>query len=143
MNFFRRKTADKDYIEYFECEVEMSEELYQQYLNVERIICYTKSPDRPDDVNDYYVKWCCLPYSDCTWEEETLLAKKWQHKIDEFYARIEFDCLPLRHNKHGSARAKFTQLKEQPSYLGGGNEDCVLRDYQLDGVNWLIHSWCK
>lgn len=19
----------------------------------------------------------------------------------------------------------------------------VLRDYQLDGLNWLIHSWCK
>lgn len=19
----------------------------------------------------------------------------------------------------------------------------VLRDYQMDGLNWLIHSWCK
>ena len=25
----------------------------------------------------------------------------------------------------------------------GGDDVLVLRDYQLDGVNWLIHSWCK
>jgi chromodomain-helicase-DNA-binding protein 1 len=22
-------------------------------------------------------------------------------------------------------------------------QDLILRDYQLDGLNWLIHSWCK
>lgn len=34
----RRRTADKDSIEYFECEQEMNEELYEQYYKAERII---------------------------------------------------------------------------------------------------------
>lgn len=32
-------------------------------------------------------------------------------------------------------------LKKQPAYLGGDNLE--LRDYQLEGLNWLAHSWCK
>ncbi len=22
-------------------------------------------------------------------------------------------------------------------------QDFILRDYQMDGLNWLVHSWCK
>jgi chromodomain-helicase-DNA-binding protein 1 len=22
-------------------------------------------------------------------------------------------------------------------------QDLILRDYQMDGLNWLVHSWCK
>lgn len=32
-------------------------------------------------------------------------------------------------------------LKKQPSYIG--DENLELRDYQLDGLNWLAHSWCR
>lgn len=28
-------------------------------------------------------------------------------------------------------------LESQPSYLSGGQ----LRDYQLDGLNWMVYSW--
>lgn len=38
-------------------------------------------------------------------------------------------------------RPRFVALKKQPSYLGG--ENLELRDYQLEGLNWLAHSWCK
>ncbi|OXB66600.1 UNVERIFIED_CONTAM: hypothetical protein H355_014216, partial [Colinus virginianus] len=39
-------------------------------------------------------------------------------------------------------RPRFVALKKQPSYIGG--RDCLeLRDYQLNGLNWLAHSWCK
>ena len=38
-------------------------------------------------------------------------------------------------------RPKFSALKAQPTYLG--SEDLQLRDYQLDGLNWLVHSWTK
>ena len=31
-------------------------------------------------------------------------------------------------------------LLEQPEWLRGGGK---LRDYQLDGLNWLIYSWSK
>jgi len=39
-------------------------------------------------------------------------------------------------------RPKFTELKAQPEYLGGEDE-MELRDYQLEGLNWLLHSWCR
>lgn len=31
-------------------------------------------------------------------------------------------------------------MKKQPSFIDDGLE---LRDYQLDGLNWMAHSWCK
>lgn len=88
-------------------------------------------------------------------------------------------CPALKH------RPKFSALKKQPDYIGGGNtvgaavlcnipifvfyvgvlcsnncarnlicisitldsssshQDLELRDYQMEGVNWLIHAWCK
>ena len=30
-------------------------------------------------------------------------------------------------------------LQEQPEWLRGGK----LRDYQLDGLNWMVYSWSK
>lgn len=32
-------------------------------------------------------------------------------------------------------------MKKQPHYIGG--EGLELRDYQLHGLNWMAHSWCK
>ena len=50
---------------------------------------------------------------------------------------IDFALLQvLRH------RPRFSILKEQPKFLGGEGK-LELRDYQLDGVNWLASSWCK
>ena len=38
-------------------------------------------------------------------------------------------------------RPRFVALKTQPTYIG--SETLELRDYQLDGLNWLAHSWCR
>lgn len=38
-------------------------------------------------------------------------------------------------------RPRFVPMKKQPHYIGG--EGLELRDYQLDGLNWMAHSWCK
>lgn len=38
-------------------------------------------------------------------------------------------------------RPRFVALKKQPSFIGDDN--LQLRDYQLDGLNWLAHSWCR
>lgn len=32
-------------------------------------------------------------------------------------------------------------MKKQPAYIGG--DGLELRDYQLDGLNWMAHSWSK
>ncbi len=37
-----------------------------------------------------------------------------------------------------TTRPEFMKLSQQPSFLVGGE----LRDYQLEGLNWLIYSWC-
>lgn len=37
--FFRKRTVGKDAVEYYDCEREMNEELYEQYQKVEKIVC--------------------------------------------------------------------------------------------------------
>jgi chromodomain-helicase-DNA-binding protein 1 len=32
-----------------------------------------------------------------------------------------------------------SSIRTFPSHF----QDLILRDYQVDGVNWLVHSWCK
>uniref|UniRef100_H9G384 Chromodomain helicase DNA binding protein 2 n=1 Tax=Anolis carolinensis TaxID=28377 RepID=H9G384_ANOCA len=63
------------------------------------------------------------------WEDEALICKKFQHCIDSFSSRNNSKTMPTR------------DCKKQPSYIGG--ENLELRDYQLEGLNWLAHSWCK
>lgn len=38
-------------------------------------------------------------------------------------------------------RPRFVPMKKQPAYIGG--DGLELRDYQLDSLNWMAHSWCK
>ena len=38
-------------------------------------------------------------------------------------------------------RPKFHEEKNQPDFIGDDNKK--LRDYQLQGLNWMVHSWCK
>lgn len=68
--------------------------------------------------------------------------KKWPEKIKEFREREDSKRTPSKHCKVLKTRPKFHQLKSQPSYMGK-EKDLVLRDYQMDGLNWMIHSWCK
>ena len=37
----------------------------------------------------------------------------------------------------------FQVIKEQPRLLGLGSSGLTLRDYQLEGLNWLAHSWVR
>lgn len=98
---------------------------------------------KPDSEHpDYFSKWENLPYAEATWEDGALIIKKWPEKIKEFRGREESKRTPSKHCKVLKSRPKFYQLNEQPPYMGQ-EKDLVLRDYQMDGVNWMIHSWCK
>lgn len=90
---------------------------------------------------DYFVKWNGLPYSEATWEASHLIARCYQSKIDQYYTRIESQKIPTKLAYTLKRRPKFSQIKEQPSYFG--SEELILRDYQLEGLNWLAHAWCK
>lgn len=135
-----RDYAGPEDIDYFECQSELQQELLKSYNNVERIIAEYKKPDSIHP--DYYCKWESLPYADSTWEDGALIIKKWPEKIKEFQDREDSKQTPSKYCKVLKSRPKFLQVKGQPDYMGKG-KDLILRDYQMDGLNWMIHSWCK
>lgn len=161
-----KKFATPEDIEYYDCQEEMAEELRQQHMHVERVIAHIPS-SKIDTQYRYLCKWQGLPYSECTWEDGELIEKKFSKKIEEFHKRQDSQCIPSKMCKVLRNRPKFTTIKEQPHYLGGNTNINIdastedqetndleqikkeevpaleLRDYQLDGLNWLVYSWCK
>uniref|UniRef100_A0A2C9JCR5 Uncharacterized protein n=2 Tax=Biomphalaria glabrata TaxID=6526 RepID=A0A2C9JCR5_BIOGL len=146
-NFMKRENEIRDWkdnatpedVEYYDCQQEMMQDLTESHKNVERIISHRKETN---GTADYMCKWNGLPYSECTWEDGELASKLFQSHIDKYLARNKSQCIPTKLTKVLKVRPKFIPLKSQPPYIGGV-DNLVLRDYQLDGLNWLIHSWCK
>ncbi|XP_073160322.1 chromodomain-helicase-DNA-binding protein 2 isoform X6 [Lepidochelys kempii] len=141
-------------VEYFSCQQELAAELNKQYQIVERVIAvktnksamgHSEFPAHSRKLSsnepEYLCKWMGLPYAECSWEDEALISKKFQHCIDSFNHRNNSKTIPTRDCKVLKQRPRFVALKKQPSYIGG--ENLELRDYQLEGLNWLAHSWCK
>ncbi|KAG8575183.1 hypothetical protein GDO81_009465 [Engystomops pustulosus] len=142
-------------LEYYNCQQELALELNKQYQIVERVIAVKtgKSGSGHSDFPvhtrrnsssnepEYLCKWMGLPYAECSWEDGALIGKKFQHCIDSFNSRNNSKTTPVKDCKVLRQRPRFVTLKKQPSYLGG--ESLELRDYQLEGLNWLAHSWCK
>ena len=91
---------------------------------------------------DYLVKWCGLPYAECTWEDGELIKNKFPTAIGEYDLRNQSQRIPNpKYCQAMKKRPKFTQIKHQPDYIG--NKELQLRDYQLAGLNWLVRSWCR
>ncbi|KAL4227328.1 transcriptional regulator [Mactra antiquata] len=139
-----KKFASPEDREYFDIQMEFNEDLYKNCLLVEKIIAHSnqKSTNEQNGFPDYLCKWNGLPYSECTWEDGDLLSRKFQDKIDIYYQRNKSQKIPTKLSKVLKSRPKYLPLKNQPGYIGG-EDDLQLRDYQLDGVNWLMHSWSK
>uniref|UniRef100_A0A8C9ZML9 Chromodomain helicase DNA binding protein 1 n=1 Tax=Sander lucioperca TaxID=283035 RepID=A0A8C9ZML9_SANLU len=142
------KAASPEDIEYFNCQQEMMDDLHSQYQLVERIIgtfstgcitcfVYESAAGYPD----YLCKWQGLPYSECSWEDGALIGKKFQKCIDDYMCRNQSKTIPSRDCKVLKQRPRFVPMKKQPAYIGG--DGLELRDYQLDSLNWMAHSWCK
>ncbi|XP_045216418.2 chromodomain-helicase-DNA-binding protein 1-like isoform X4 [Mercenaria mercenaria] len=139
-----KKFASPEDIEYFDIQMEFNEDLYKNCLLVEKIISHSnqKTTNEQNGFPDYLCKWNGLPYSECTWEDGDLLSRKFQDMIDEYYQRNKSQKIPTKLSKVLKYRPKYLPLKNQPGFIGG-EEELTLRDYQLDGVNWLMHSWSK
>uniref|UniRef100_A0A158P933 Chromodomain-helicase-DNA-binding protein 1 n=1 Tax=Angiostrongylus cantonensis TaxID=6313 RepID=A0A158P933_ANGCA len=138
-----KQTVDKEYIEFYECEQVMNEELYEEYKKVERIVAHQVSRDRHADgtePTEYYVKWCGLSYSDCTWEDSRLLPAE---MVQAYHRRIENYRAPSRNASVLRKRPKFVKIEDMPSFLQFDGKNQTLRDYQLEGLNWMLHAWCK
>lgn len=131
--------ASPEDIDYYECQLELQVELLKSYNYVDRIISQVV---KPEGNIDYFCKWESLPYADATWEDSALVNRKWQQKINEFNDRESSKNTPSRNCKILKYRPKFHHIKTQPDFLGL-DRGLILRDYQMDGLNWLILTWCK
>ncbi|XP_060891211.1 chromodomain-helicase-DNA-binding protein 2 isoform X2 [Labrus mixtus] len=153
LNSWLRRASPED-IEFHNCQQELTSDLKKQFQFVERVIA-TKSGKTPGSSDfpshshkappsnepEYLCKWMGLPYSECSWEDGALVKKKFQQWVDGFLSRSTCKTVPSKDCKVLKQRPRFVALKKQPSYIG--DENLQLRDYQLDGLNWLAHSWCR
>jgi hypothetical protein len=134
-------------IEYMECQKEMMDNLLETHQILERIVATNmiKNPGGVTNV-DYLCKWQGLPYSECTWEDGELIKRRFPAQVEEYDKRQAANThapLNVKSQKAIRIRPRFVALKEQPAYFGASDSELKLRDYQLDGLNWLANSWCK
>lgn len=88
-------------------------------------------------------QWKGLPYSECTYEAATQVQtldngpkavqeyEQREQKIQSTYPRRVDHARDFYRNQQA--------MREQPAWLQFGK----LRDYQLDGLNWLVLSWLR
>uniref|UniRef100_A0A669BEJ4 Chromodomain helicase DNA binding protein 2 n=1 Tax=Oreochromis niloticus TaxID=8128 RepID=A0A669BEJ4_ORENI len=139
LNSWLRKASPED-IEFHNCQQELTSDLNKQFQIVDFDVTHShKTPSSNEP--EFLCKWMGLPYSECSWEDGALVRKKFQHCIDSFMNRNSSKTVPSKDCKVLKQRPRFVALKKQPSYIGDSNLE--LRDYQLDGLNWLAHSWCR
>ncbi|XP_025665762.1 protein CHROMATIN REMODELING 5 isoform X1 [Arachis hypogaea] len=134
-----RKTISREEIEVNDVSKEMDLDIIKQNSQVERIISDRIIKDNGGNViPEYLVKWQGLSYAEATWEKDTDIAFA-QHAIDEYKAREA--AMSVQGKTVDSQRKKsklsLRKLEEQPEWLRGGK----LRDYQLEGLNFLVNSW--
>lgn len=134
-----RKSLSREEIEVSDVSKEMDLDLIKQNSQVERIISDRISNDSSGNVmSEYLVKWQGLSYAEATWEKDVDIAFA-QDAIDDFKARDAAMAEQGKMVDHQRKKIKgsLRKLEEQPEWLRGGK----LRDYQLEGLNFLVNSW--
>ncbi|KAK5859635.1 hypothetical protein PBY51_021178 [Eleginops maclovinus] len=113
---------------------EEEEAFNPDYVEVDRILDVSHSVDKDngEPVIYYLVKWCSLPYEDATWE---LKEDVDEGKVEEF-SKILNRQPRLKRTPRPSPSA-WKKLEETREYKSGN----ILREYQLEGVNWLLFNW--
>ncbi|XP_075938173.1 chromodomain-helicase-DNA-binding protein 6 isoform X1 [Anarhichas minor] len=114
---------------------ESDEDMFNpDYVEVDRVleVAVTTDTETGEEVTHYLVKWCSLSYEEATWELQEDLDPE---KIKEFE---EIQKLPpdLRHMERPPPE-KWHKLDRCRGYRNGN----LLREYQLEGMNWLLFNW--
>lgn len=104
------------------------------YVEVDRILDESHSIDKDngEPVVYYLVKWCSLSYEDSTWE---LKEDVDEGKVEEF--KLIESRLPNLKRVARPAATSWNKLELSREYMNGNQ----LREYQLEGVNWLLFNW--
>lgn len=106
------------------------------YTEIDRVLDLSehRDPTSGETVKHYLVKWRALQYEDCTWELEEDVDPL---KIQQFE---RFSKIPPKEkwkSKKRPSPESWTKLEKSPIYKSGNS----LREYQLEGLNWLLFSW--
>ncbi|KAL5114681.1 ATP-dependent DNA helicase Hrp3 [Pleosporales sp. CAS-2024a] len=135
MYYHGRKKTEPEEFEQHMVQREAERESQLDFHVVERVI---DSQDG-DDETEYLVKWKGLTYEFCTWEPASLVSRLSQTEIDRFLDRSSNRPSSDLRESNLNTRRKFVKLDEQPDYIKFGK----LRAFQLQGVNFLAHNWCR
>ncbi|TSK82125.1 Chromodomain-helicase-DNA-binding protein 8 [Bagarius yarrelli] len=113
---------------------EDEEPFNSDYIEVDRILDESHSVDKENGelVVYYLVKWCSLPYEDSTWE---LTEDIDGGKVEEF-KKIQSRQPRIKRPPRPPA-SSWKKLEQSREYRNGN----TLREYQLEGVNWLLFNW--
>jgi chromodomain-helicase-DNA-binding protein 7 len=108
------------------------------YILIDRILDEYEmdDPQKPGEKLHYYlIKWKALPYDESSWELEQDVTNK--KKIERF--RLINTLVPEIHTKYvpKPKTDRWMQMSESRSYKNGNK----LREYQLEGINWLTFCW--
>jgi chromodomain-helicase-DNA-binding protein 7 len=99
----------------------------------------------------YFVKWRGLPYSECSWEIWGDI-KYYTDEVYAFWQRQRPPKLSAFSVKHPAIQ-DYSPLVKSPVFgipeveVDGSNDELkgegglTMRDYQLEGVNWLLWNW--
>jgi chromodomain-helicase-DNA-binding protein 1 len=95
-------------------------------------------------VVQFLCKWQGLPYSEATWESAEDVARIGANDLVEAFRKREATSLEPRRGVDAARRAFSASghraFEKQPDFLKG---EGTLRDYQLEGLNWMAYSWAR
>eukprot|EP00250_Pteridium_aquilinum_P009901 c19015_g1_i2 orf=976-6498(-) len=135
----KRRALSREEAELHDVSKEMELDLLKQYRQVERVFAdRTSHNDMGEEFQEYLVKWKGLSYSESTWEKDVDISFA-QVAIDEYKSREAAVSVQGKMVDSQRKKGKVTlrKFEEQPEWLKGG----TLRDYQLEGLNFLMNSW--
>ncbi|KAF2735213.1 chromo domain-containing protein 1 [Polyplosphaeria fusca] len=130
-----QRKEDPEAFEQHMVQREADRESQRDFHIVERVI---GSRDGEEGL-EYFVKWKGLTYDWCTWETDTLVSELSQTEIDRFLDRTSRLPSSDRTESNLKSRRRFVPIETQPDYIKHGQ----LRSFQLQGVNFLAHNWCR
>eukprot|EP01122_Echinamoeba_exundans_P011906 TRINITY_DN4881_c0_g1_i1.p1 TRINITY_DN4881_c0_g1~~TRINITY_DN4881_c0_g1_i1.p1 ORF type:complete len:1587 (+),score=273.57 TRINITY_DN4881_c0_g1_i1:309-5069(+) len=129
--------ATPEDIEAYEVGRELEREMIEQHTKPDRVVsCRTTETGE----TQYLIKWCKLQYNEATWEPSERV-KDYEAPLKKFHLREQQAPLCAKYylsvSRNHPTQRDLKQLNTtRPGFLTG-----ELRDYQVQGVNWLIYSW--